>query len=167
MPTYAADTAVSTDKSLTEIRRTLQRWGADQFMYGETPTQAMVAFVMRSRQVRLIVPMPDREDKIFKWTSHKPPRRRTVNQQMEAHEQAVRQRWRALNLVIKAKLEAVEAGISTFESEFAAAIVMPDGRTVGEHIGPAIEEAYRTNKMPQLLPVFSGLALPAGMNPGD
>ena len=33
-------------------------------------------------------------------------------------EQACRQRWRALALVIKAKLEAIDAEISTFEEEF-------------------------------------------------
>ena len=31
---YAQQTQVSTDKSRAEIERTLQRYGADQFMYG-------------------------------------------------------------------------------------------------------------------------------------
>ena len=41
-----------------------------------------------------------------------------------------RQRWRALNLAIKAKLEAVESGIVTFDQEFLAHIVGPSGQTV-------------------------------------
>src|SRR3954469_22538598 len=101
MSTYAADTSVSTEKSRAEIERTLTRWQATQFMYGWDQTRAVVGFVMRNRQLKFILDMPDREDKRFQWTSHKPPRRRTVSQQMEAYEQAVRQRWRALNLVIK------------------------------------------------------------------
>jgi hypothetical protein len=66
----------------------------------------------------------------------------------------VRQRWRALALVIKAKLEAVEAGITIFEEEFLAHIVLPDGRTAGEYMVPQIEESYRTKQMPPLLPML-------------
>jgi hypothetical protein len=157
MATYAAGTEVSTDRSMAEIRRTLQRWGATQFMWGESGEQSMVAFQMRGRQVRFVVPMPDKEAKEFKWTNHASPRRRTVNQQIEAYEQAVRQRWRALNLVIKAKLEAVEAQISTFEAEFLANTVLPNGRTVAEEIEPDIAHAYETQQMPELLPQLKAI----------
>ena len=152
MPTYATATAVSTDRSLEEIRRTLRRWDADQFAYAEAGDKAMVAFTLRGRQVRLVIPLPDRESKEFKLTNHDPPRRRTVNQQMDAYEQAVRQRWRALALVIKAKLEAVEAGISTFENEFLANILLPGGQTVGDSVHDDIAYAYETNTVPALLP---------------
>jgi hypothetical protein len=57
-------------------------------------------------------------------------------------------------LAIKAKLEAVEQGITEFESEFMAHIVMPDGKTVGHHVLPQISAAYSTGKMPKLLPGF-------------
>lgn len=63
-----------------------------------------------------------------------------------------RQRWRALALAIKAKLEAVETGIATFEEEFLNYIVLPDGVTVGEFIRPQIETAYATGTMPKMLP---------------
>jgi len=66
-----------------------------------------------------------------------------------------RQKWRALALVIKAKLEAVESGISVFEDEFMAAIVMPNGRTVSEEIRPRIAAAYESGNMPALLPDYS------------
>jgi hypothetical protein len=42
-----------------------------------------------------------------------------------AIDQADRQRWRALYLVIRAKLEAVEAGIAVYEQEFLAFISSP------------------------------------------
>ena len=51
----------------------------------------------------------------------------------------------------KAKLEAVESGIATFEEEFMAHIVMPNGKTVGEMALPLIESAYKTNKHVPLL----------------
>ena len=81
---------------------------------------------------------------------------RSPAQQEEAYEQAVRQRWRALALVVKAKLEAVEAGISIFEREFFSDIVLPDGRTVGEYVLPQVEESYRSGLMPPLLPAIGG-----------
>ena len=68
------------------------------------------------------------------------------------HGQACRQRWRALLLVIKAKLEAVTAGISTIETEFLANIVLPDNTTAGEWMIPQIDQAYRTGQMPPMLP---------------
>ena len=55
-------------------------------------------------------------------------------------------------LVIKAKLEAVTAGISTIETEFLANIVLPDNTTAGEWMLPQIDRAYRTGEMPPLLP---------------
>lgn len=63
-------------------------------------------------------------------------------------EQSCRSAWRCLFLAVKAKLVAVEAQITTFEQEFMAHIVLPNGRTTGEEILPQIDEAYRSGKMP-------------------
>lgn len=70
-----------------------------------------------------------------------------------AYDQALRQRWRAMYLVIKAKLEAVESGIVSFEEEFAVYTVLPDGKTVGQHVLPSIEQAYEANTVPLLLAI--------------
>jgi hypothetical protein len=61
-------------------------------------------------------------------------------------------------LVIKAKLEAVASGITTFEDEFLAHIVMPDGQTVATHIKPRIAQAYETGSMQALLPAPAHVA---------
>jgi len=71
-----------------------------------------------------------------------------------AHQQEVRRRWRALALAVKAKLEVVASGIVGFDSEFMPYIVMPDGKTVAEHVSPSIAEAYAGGKMKALLPKF-------------
>ena len=68
-----------------------------------------------------------------------------------AWEQACRQRWRALSLSIKAKLESVESGIEEFESVFMAQVVTPNGKTLEEEVRPVIAQAYETGKMPTLL----------------
>ena len=151
MATYASSTDVSTDRSMAEIRRTLQRWGAEQLIWGEMSDRAMVGFIMCGRQVKIAVPMPDRNSREF---THTPERNklRTPAQRDSAYEQAVRQRWRALNLVIKAKLEAVEAGISTFDTEFLGHIVLPGGQTVADAVRADVDHAYATNTIPALLP---------------
>jgi hypothetical protein len=69
-------------------------------------------------------------------------------------DQATRSAWRALLLVIKAKLEAVETGITTFEDEFLAHLVLPNGQTVGEWAIPMIAEAYENGlRLPPMLPM--------------
>ena len=150
MTRYAESTEVSSDRSRAEIDRTLARYGATSFMYGRSETNAMIVFEMKGRRVKFVLPLPDRNSKEF---THTPNRgtRRSQSQIEAAYEQAVRQRWRALALVIKAKLEAVETGITEFEDEFMAHIVLPNGQTVGQWMKPQIATAYNNKTMPPLL----------------
>ena len=147
---YADKTSVGTSQSIIEIERTLTRYGADQFMYGTQPGKVAVGFVMVGRQVRIVVPLPEKTDKQF-WTTET-GKKRSDSVALKEWEQACRQRYRALALVVKAKLEAVEAGITTFDEEFMAHLVLPGGQTVGQRMLPEINEAQRTGKLPPLLP---------------
>ena len=139
MPTYAAGTDVPSDKSRTEIERTLARWGADSFAYMTNREGAQVAFEYEGKRIRFTLPLPDRASRDFTLTPTGKARAATAAE--AAYEQAVRQRWRALALVVKAKLEAVEAGISTFEQEFYANVVLPSGQTVYEATAPQVSRA--------------------------
>jgi hypothetical protein len=152
MARYAADTSVSVSSSKAEIERIVERYGAVGFMSGWSANQAMIAFAMNDRQIRFLLTMPARDEKRFTHHSKGP---RTPVAALKEWEQACRQRWRALALVIKAKLEAVESGISVFDDEFMANIVLPDGRTVSEEVRPRITIAYETGSMPPLLPDYS------------
>ena len=64
-------------------------------------------------------------------------------------EQEERTKWRALLLVIKAKLEAVESNIATFEDEFLAHVLLPNQQTVAQFIGPTVDQIYKTGRMPR------------------
>lgn len=150
---YAEGTGVSPERSRNELERLLKKHDAKGVMYGYDQQRAVVKFLLANRQVQFEIPIPARSE----LTHTKMGKRRTAIQLDAAVEQVERQRWRALLLVIKAKLESVESGIVGFDAEFAAFILLPDGRTAGEHIVPAIEEAYRTNTMPQLLPTAKSL----------
>lgn len=152
MSRYAATTTVSWQRSRDEIERTLTRYGAEQFLYGWKDEKALVAFRMGGRQIRFVLALPDRHDREFTHHSKGP---RTADAAEKAWDQAVKQRWRALALVIKAKLEAVESGIATFEDEFMANTVLPDGQSVGEFMRPQIAIAYDNGEMPKLLPDYT------------
>lgn len=146
--TYAASTDVSAGRSRDEIERTLVRYGARAFQYGWADNHAAVSFIMNERQVRLVVSMPDPQ--AAEYTRTPTGRSRTKAQADQAYQQSVRQKWRALALVVKAKLEAVDAGISDFETEFLAWTVLPTGRTVAEEIGPQVADAYLNHSVQPL-----------------
>jgi hypothetical protein len=152
---YAKDTSVSSEQSQAEIRKTLTRYGATKFAYVEEEERAAIMFEISNRRIRFVLPLPNRNDPRF-WKTPGRKLKRTPDAAFKEWEQASRQRWRALALAIKAKLEAVESGIATFEEEFLSYIIMPDGQTVGEHVLPNIEKAYLTNQMPPLLPAIGG-----------
>ena len=147
--TYAKTTEVPIERSKMEIEQVLRRYGADQFLSGWDQERTYIGFRIEGRQVKLTISMPNYND--FRLTP-KTKESRTPTAQKAAWEQGCRQRMRALLLVIKAKLEAVELGITTVESEFLANIMLPDGRTVGTWAGPQLEAAYGRGTMPALLP---------------
>jgi len=153
---YARETSVSVARSKAEIEDLLSRYGAGQFVSGwengENGVRAVIGFAVINRQVRFELPLPSKNDDEFMKTPAGRRRRNPADAE-KAWEQACRQRWRALLLVVKAKLEAVESGISTFEEEFLAHIVIPgSGKTIGQWIVPQVEAAYVHGKRIKLLP---------------
>lgn len=150
---YAAKTKVTPEATRLEIERTLQRYGASGFGYMSTPDRASLMFILNGRNVRVSISMPAPVSPVDAIG-----RRRPADAAKTGHDQACRQRWRALYLVIRAKLEAIDAGISTVDEEFLANVVMPDGRTVGEHALPRVEQAYLTggDALAPLLPAPCG-----------
>jgi len=144
MSRYATQTTVSVTKSKVEIEETLQRYGCSGFISGWSEDQAMIAFQMNERHIKFLLPMPAKT--LEEFTCTETGRERAPDAAHSAWEQGCRQRWRALALAIKAKLEVVECGIVTFDQEFLAHIVTADGQTVGQQIIPMIEQG----KLPQL-----------------
>jgi hypothetical protein len=85
----------------------------------------------RGRRIRLQLPSPD--DPEF---THTPAQgwQREPAKARQLWEQAVRQRWRALLLMVKAKLEAIASGIVTWDEEFLPYTVLATGQTVSEWV---------------------------------
>ena len=126
-----------------EIERLLDNHGAKAFVSGWDRDQRLssVMFELADRRIRFTLPLPDPDDRRFTRTPT--GRSRTTAAAGAEFDQAVRQRWRALLLVIKANLEAITAGIATVDEEFLAYIVIPGTTsTVAERVGPELARAY-------------------------
>lgn len=151
---YATKTTVSVEKSRIEIEDVLERYGADQFSYARDDTTSRVAIQFRAngRLIRFTLTLPNRGERRFTHSSRGARSRDGAEREWQ---QACRSKWRGLLLCIKAKLEAVESGISEFEDEFLAHIILPNSQTASEWLRPKIEAAYESGSMPQIL------ALPA------
>jgi hypothetical protein len=128
---YAKRTRISPERTRLDIETLMRKRGADQFFSGADSDRAILAFRVQGRHIRFVLPIGG-----------------------QLNEQQIRTRWRALWLVVKARLEAIEVGITTLEEAFLAETVLPDKKTVAETMLPQIEDAYRDGRMPPLLPHY-------------
>ena len=120
------------DQTVREIEHTLARYGAKRFAYFAEEEHAIIVFEADDSRIRFDLPLPsDKTDK---------------------GKQLRRQRWRALLLAIKSKLESVESGIETFQEAFLSHIVLLDGITLGQHARPWLKDHYAGKPMQPLLP---------------
>jgi hypothetical protein len=154
---YAEKTSVSAHRSIEEIDHILKRYGATQFATGrdDDGRRAIISFRISKISYKLEIPIPDKSEFAFSGAGYR-KRKRTPLQIDQAYEQAYRQRWRAMALVIKAKLEATAAGISSIEKEFMPDIMLPGGITVKDYLIPQLADAMQSGKMPLALPFFEG-----------
>jgi hypothetical protein len=132
---YAQKTKVPANQTRSEIETLLTKNGATGFIYGATADTAMIGFEMQGWRLRFMLPLP-------------PQKRNTTENQIAAE---TRRRWRALLLVIKAKLEAVASGIVEFQREFLPFIVVRGNETVGDQILPNLGATLSEGKLPPLL----------------
>lgn len=149
---YAAGTSVSIEKSKAEIDTLLGKHGAAQrgVMHDEESLTASVVFSLAGRRYKVTIPLPERRDGFqgqgvprgwSTWTEgHKCAFMR------DRWEQACRERWRGLLLLVRAKLEIVSLGLSTIEKEFLADLLLPNGetahQTVGAYMQRLVERGY-------------------------
>lgn len=127
MPPFAKGTTVPVEKSRMEVDRYLNKRGAEAFATMSDAHRFVLQFRLKDRSVRFVVPTPA-------W-----PKTGTADQRKRVVERELQRRWRALLLVLKAKFESIDSGITTFDQEFLAQMVAGDGRTVGEILVPEIE----------------------------
>lgn len=124
---YASETKVPVVRTKAEIEDLVEnKYGASAFGSFKEGDQAVVMFSLQGRNIMF---------------------RMTIDYSTK---QTERTNWRALLMVIKAKLESVASGIETLEEAFLSQVVAPDGRTYGDHVIPAIETDYKEHSVPRL-----------------
>jgi hypothetical protein len=133
---FAYQTRISTAESMQQIQSLLAKYQATQFGYvtdAETSI-ATISFRCRERLYRFQLTIPRMEE--FAVHDHGGlPRKLAEKHTTARFERAMRSRFRALALGIRAKLVLVEAKISTLEESFLAESVDPHtGLTVAELI---------------------------------
>ena len=141
---YATSTSVRSSQSRGELEDILSKYGATDYAYVARTTEAVIAFRMHEVNIRFTLPLPDKNADEFRLTPSK-KWERSDEEWARAYEQAVRSSWRSLLLVVKAKLEAIETGIVTFEQEFYAHLVLPSGRTIFEETHEQVRTALESN----------------------
>lgn len=120
---FAEKTKVPVIQSRRQLEDYLQRQGASGFASAWDTEGDTIEFLWRAGEVQYRV-------------RFRLPRLRASS----TNEQEMRRRWRALLLVVKAKVEAVRTGIAIFEEEFLAHIVDErTGCTVGQILVPRLK----------------------------
>lgn len=128
---YAENTNVPIERSEMEIKTLVRKYGASKVMTSWDDRESIVVFVCKDRLIRFKIAMPSEKDA----EKTEGGKKRHIEKARKIWlEKESRRRWRALALAIKAKLEAVDSGIETFEEAFLSHIVTDDKRTVYERI---------------------------------
>lgn len=130
---YAEGTRVPVVQTKGEIERLLTKYGATGFASGWENNRWTIMFKMEGRFIRMTMLMPDPN----------------LSDDRRAREE--RRLWRALLLVVKAKLESVASGVEQFDEAWLPHVVTPSGKTVAEDVLPKLRAAYETGKLPPLL----------------
>jgi hypothetical protein len=127
---YAEGTKVPVESSRGEISGILARHGVVRMAWATEPSGDILQFELGGHAFRLDIVRPTLEE----------VRRRYVDEGGKWHlvydhqakvDAEWRRRWRANVLLLKAKLEFIDAGDTTLERELLPYLVLRDGRTVG------------------------------------
>ena len=149
---YASGTKVTEDRSHFELRTLLRKFGCSETGSAATTEAEILMFTKGAFTYRFTLPMPEPMDAVK--TQAEIGRRLSKKVHYSAREALDLERARRLRslvLLIKAKLIAVEEGISTVEKEFLGQMVTPSGQTVEELWLPEIERAQLEGRMPNTL----------------
>lgn len=139
-------TTVPVDKSQAGIRALLVKHGAEQFTFGEgggAAPWAGIEFAHGGLLVRMRAPLKvDEAQLATTWEKHRRNngKKTEIEWRRQHIEQEQKRIWRVLHWTMKARLEAVEEQVETFEQAFLAHIVDPaTGQTLYQHLQPALD----------------------------
>lgn len=153
MRKFATGTTVTAAKTEGEIKEMLSRRGVTKIGTMDDGETYTLGFQYEGMGFKICLPLPDPDDRRF--THYKQGGtafERVDNAKRELYEKEVNRRWRAFGAVIKAKIVAVEEGISTMEAEFIGNAIMRSGRTVAEEWSPRLPQLLTSGDIKALEP---------------
>jgi len=146
---YASQTNVNIDRSKSEIEHLLRKYGATKYGYmSDSAQRAVVVFELGRRPYRLGLEMPGKRD----YETTPTGRERSQSETQRIYDQACRQKWRALFLLIKAKLVGIDEKLVSFEKEFLPWAMLPNGQNVADYVTPQLDELIENKKLTLQLP---------------
>jgi hypothetical protein len=150
---YAEKTEVPASRTRQQIEALVLAHGGSDYTLSLGERAARIGFRLGGRAICLALPLPDPADRQFShWKSQsgwESPR--TASAARDHWERACRARWRALLLVIQAKLEAIRIGITTVDEAFFADVMVDGGSTVYERHARNVLPAFPTAQAPRAL----------------
>lgn len=134
---FASGTTVSPEKTMMEIRALLGKHGATKIQTVEDTHLVQIAFALKNRVICFEIEIPTEDAPQFRPSYRQRTTRRAL------WEAEVRRRWRVCLLILKSKLEAVATNAKLFDVELLPYFVMPDGKTVAQHLNSAkLDQLY-------------------------
>jgi hypothetical protein len=145
---YAEGTDVSPEKSRADLEAVLRKNGAQEFNFYAGPERDIFTYRIQGWLVRHVLERP----KPATLQSKKPGAPTLKPEQLKRlADKEWRRRWRALLLVVKAKLEIVANGDSSVPREFMADLLLANGETMRDVMLPRLEAMYSSGEMPSLM----------------
>ncbi len=146
---YAEGTTVSVEKSKAEIEATATRYGATEYAQGWSGDRAVIQFTIQGKRVKIALNLPRQDDEEFRYD--KRGYLRTPKARDKTYDDELKRRWRVLLIRLKARLEELDDG-TPVEFALMPFLMLPNGLTLGEALGPEIDRICQTGNLPPLLP---------------
>lgn len=150
---YAEGTTVPESKSRGEVEALLRKHGAGAMVVASDETRVIIRTVHTGSgwHLEFTLPLPTVDDFPAKGRNNK-----AIDREARVAKER-RRRWRALLLCLKAKFEAIETGITTFEEEFLAHTIVPEtDKPFGPWATQQLHNAYKGLPGPMRLPGLPG-----------
>lgn len=136
---YAQGTSVPVERSIAELKRTCEKYGATNFGFLQNDEKTAVFFKYLGRLYRM--------DLHFGCPAS---RNKTLDEERKLKAEE-RRKWRVLILTVKAMFESIENDVLDGHLLLQPFTVLPDNTVLGERLSDSIEQAYLTGNMPPLL----------------
>lgn len=139
---FAEDTSVPVEQTKGDLEVMLRRRGAEAFAYAWSQDgRCSLRFVLAGLPIRIAMAALKPEDVAVSEAALRRAGNNAAQLVRQRREQEERRRWRALALVVKANLEAIDSGITTVMEAFFPWLVLPNGATVWDvHGEPSLRQ---------------------------